>query len=98
MDGSCVTEDFVFWLIQLHHHFHNKKVMIIWDRLSAHISTQNFFEREHPGWFLFEYFPSYSPDLNPVEQCWQWMKNVVLVNFVAKDNPELHIKVVLLLK
>jgi transposase len=93
MDGSCVTEDFIFWLIQLHQHFHNKKVLIVWDRLSAHISAQNFFEREHPGWFVFEYFPSYSPDLNPVEQCWQWMKNVFLVNYVAKDNPELHIKV-----
>jgi Transposase and inactivated derivatives len=91
MDGSCVTEDFVFWLIQLHHHF-QKKVIIVWDRLSAHIAAQNFLERTHPDWFVFEYFPSYSPELNPVEQCWQWMKNVFLVNYVAKDNPELHIK------
>ena len=43
--------------------------------------------------FEFEYFPSYSPELNPVEQCWQYMKNVVLVNFVPKDNPELHARV-----
>ena len=92
MDGSCVTEDFIFWLTELHRHVH-KKVMIVWDRLSAHISTQNFFEREHPDWFIFEYFPSYSPELNPVEQCWQQMKNVFLVNFVPKDNPELHAKV-----
>lgn len=92
MDGSCVTEDFVFWLIQLHHHVNEKKVMIVWDRLSAHISAQNFLEREHPDWFLFEYLPAYSPELNPVEQCWQWMKNVFLVNFVPKDNAELHAK------
>ena len=92
MDGSCVTEDFIFWLTQLHRHF-RKKVMIVWDRLPAHLSTQSFFEREHADWFIFEYFPSYSPELNPVEQCWQWMKNVFLANFVPKDNPELHIKV-----
>ena len=92
MDGSCVTEDFVFWLTQLHHHFH-KKVMIVWDRLQAHLSAQKFFEREHHDWFIFEYFPSYSPELNPVEQCWQWMKNVFLANFAPKDTPELHIKV-----
>jgi hypothetical protein len=91
MDGSCVTEDFVFWLIQLHHHF-RKKVIVVWDRLSAHIAAQNVLERTHPDWFVFEYFPSYSPELNPVEQCWQWMKNVFLTNYVAKDNPELHAK------
>jgi hypothetical protein len=26
------------------------------------------------------------------EKCWQWMKNVFLTNYVAKDNPELHAK------
>jgi len=26
--------------------------------------------------------PSYSPELNPVEQCWQMMKNVYMANFV----------------
>jgi hypothetical protein len=31
---------------------------------------------------VFEYLPSYSPELNPVEQCWQHMKNVRMVNFV----------------
>ena len=92
MDGSCVTEDFIFWLTELHHHT-GKKVMIVWDRLSAHISAQNFFERTNPDWFIFEYLPSYSPELNPVEQCWHWMKNVQLVNFVPKDNPELHARV-----
>jgi transposase len=92
MDGSCVTEDFVFRLIQLHHHVNGQKVMIVWDRLSAHIAAQNFLEREYPGCFLFEYFPSYSPELNPVEQCWHWMKNVFLVNLLAKEKPELHTK------
>ena len=27
-------------------------------------------------------YQSYSPELNPVEQCWQTMKNVFMVNFV----------------
>jgi len=50
--------------------------------LSAHISAQKFFERVNPDWFVFEYLPAYSPELNPVEQCWQVMKNVHLANFV----------------
>ena len=49
---------------------------MIFDRLPEHISAQKFFEREYPGWFLFEYLPSYSQELNPVEQCWQNIKNV----------------------
>jgi transposase len=64
------------------HHYYGGKVMILWDGLPAHVATQTYFERERPDWFLFEYFPGYSPDLNPVEQCWNMMKNVFLANFV----------------
>jgi transposase len=56
--------------------------MIIFDRLSAHIAAVNYFERTHADWFSFEYLPSYSPELNPVEQCWQIMKNVYMANFI----------------
>jgi len=54
---------------------HTGKAMIILDRLTSHVSARNFFECVHPDWFLFaaEYrsneLPSYSPELNPVEQC-----------------------------
>jgi len=63
--------------------------MIIFDRLPSHISAQKFFEREHPNWFIFEYLPSYSPELNPVEQCWQQMKNVHLSNVVPTSVEQL---------
>jgi transposase len=79
--GAINTDDVIFYLRMIHHHYNNK-VMIIFDRLPSHISAQKFFEREHPDWFLFEYLPSYSPELNPVEQCWNQMKNVIMVNFV----------------
>jgi len=61
---------------------------MIFDRLTSHISARNYFERVHPDWFVFaaEYrsneLPSYSPELNSVEQCWQMMKNVFMENFV----------------
>ena len=79
--GAINTEDVIFFLSEIHRHY-GKKVMIIWDRLSAHISAQKFFERVNPDWFVFEYLPAYSPELKPVEQCWQVMKNVHLANFV----------------
>jgi transposase len=38
---------------------------------------------------LFEYLPSYSPELNPVEQCWQQMKNVLMANYVPMSIDDL---------
>jgi hypothetical protein len=78
-EGAINTEDMIFFLTMLHNHY-GSKVMIIFDRLTSHISARNFFEREHPQWFIFEYLPAYSPELNPVEQCWQMMKNVYMGN------------------
>ena len=67
--GSAKSEDFIFWFTQLHLLYRGQKLMIVWDGLSAHKSAQDDFVRLHPDWFLFEYFPPYSPELNPVEQC-----------------------------
>lgn len=62
--GSMKTEDTIFWLTQLHHYYQGKKVLILWDRLSCHLAAQQHFEASHPDWFIFEYLPSYSPELN----------------------------------
>ena len=59
--------------------------MIVWDALPAHKGAERYFRLKHPDWFVFHYFPTYSPELNPVEQCWNEMKNNRLSNFVA-DN------------
>jgi transposase len=84
-DGAMNTEMMIFFLTMVHDYYDGKKVMIIFDRLSAHLAADAYFERNHRDWFLFEYFPSYSPELNPVEQCWQHMKNVSMANFVPID-------------
>ena len=74
------------------HRYYGSKVMIIWDRLSSHIAAQNFFERVNPTWFLFEFFPAYAPELNPVELCWNMMKNVYMANFVPMSIEQLEEK------
>jgi transposase len=66
--------------------------MIIWDRLSSHLSARAYFEREHSDWFIFEELPAYSPELNPVEQCWNMMKNVYMANFVPMSIDDLEEK------
>ena len=80
-DGAMNTEMMIFFLTMVRRYY-GKQVMIIFDRLKAHIGDQAYFEPTRPDWFLFEYFPSYSPELNPVEQCWQHMKNVSMTNLV----------------
>jgi hypothetical protein len=77
-DGAINTEDVKMFLRQIHYYY-GTSVMILLDRLPSHLSARSYFERECPDWFLFEHFRSYSPELNPVEQCWQMMKNVLMV-------------------
>lgn len=86
--GSARTEDFIFLLTGLHH-FYGHKVVIVWDNLSAHHAADAYFEDNHPDWFEFEYFPPYSPELNPTEPCWNQMKNVYLPFFVPATDDEL---------
>ena len=46
------------------------------------------------AFLVFEQLPTYSPELNPVEQCWQMMKNVFMANFVPTCVEELESKAV----
>ena len=89
--GAINAKDVISFLTEIHRHY-GTKVMIILDRLPAHVAAQTFFECAHPDWFEFEYLPSYSPELNPVEQCWQMMKNVLMTNFVPMSIEQLDAK------
>ena len=91
-EGAMNTEWMIFFLTMVLDDYGCKKVMIILDGLSSHLAAQGYFERTHPDGFWFEYLPSYSPELNPVEQCWQYMKNVAMVNFVPMCVKQLEAK------
>ena len=47
-DGAMNTELMIFFLTMVHRYYDGKKVMIIFDRLSAHIVAQKYFEATHP--------------------------------------------------
>lgn len=89
--GAIGSLDAIAFLREIHRYY-GRKVLIILDRLSSHISARHFFEYVHPDWFEFEYLPPYSPELNPVEQCWNQMKNVLMANFVPLSVEELESK------
>jgi hypothetical protein len=86
--GAARFEDFVFLLSDIHYYYRSK-VFILWDNLPSHHAVDAYFTGEHPDWLEFEYFPVYSLELNPVETCWNKMKNDYLPNFVPTTNKEL---------
>ena len=83
------TDSLVWFLRQLHHHY-GRQVTLIWDRYSVHRAAAGFFAQHHPDWFAFEWLPSYSPKLNPVEQSWKHTKYDDLPNFIPDDLDHLH--------
>jgi len=86
--GAVRFEDFVFLLTEVHYYY-RQKVLILWDNLPTHHAVADHFEESNPDWFEFEYFPAYSPELNPVESCWNKMKREYLPNFVPMTDEEL---------
>ena len=86
--GSASTSELTWLLTELHRHF-GGPVIIVWDRLPAHVGLESKFQREHADWFHFERLPTYSPKLNPVEPVWNQLKNVELANFAPTDTKQL---------
>ena len=78
------TEHMVCLLRHLHYHYRSQ-VILVWDRLRAHLSAAAYFETHRPDWFQFEWLPAYAPELNPVEQCWNHAKYADLPNFIPDD-------------
>jgi transposase len=78
------TEQLV-WLLWLLHRHYRHHVVLVWDRWGVHQSATAYFEKHHPTWFTFEPLPPYSPELNPVEQCWTHTKYADLPNFIPDD-------------
>jgi transposase len=85
---SIRTEHVVDFLRQLHRQL-RRKIIVVWDRLNAHRSAASWFQTHRPEWFEFEWFPPYSPELNPVEQCWSHTKYHDLANYCPNDLDDL---------
>ena len=68
------------------------KILVVWDRLPAHRShwVKEFLRSETGQRFYLAQLPSYSPDLNPDEGVWNYLKRVELKNVCCHDLPELR--------
>jgi transposase len=77
-DGWCDGERTVKFLRQLKRWRADKRgrVVVIWDNAPCHTAKTVKAEAEQLGIELI-YLPGYSPDLNPVERLWGWMRDEV---------------------
>lgn len=90
-EGSIKKEQHVEFLKALRAHL-KRPLLIIWDGLKAHRSK---LVREYldstEGEVQMAFLPPYSPDLNPVEFLWAWLKRHALANFCPADLNELNV-------
>lgn len=89
-EGSIKKEQHVEFLKALRAHL-KQPLLIIWDGLKAHRSK---LVREYldstGGEVQMAFLPPYSPDLNPVEFLWAWLKRHALANFCPANLDELN--------
>jgi transposase len=65
-------------------------VILVWNGGPMHKGESiRLVERMYRGRLDFEPLPAYSPELNPVEQLWQYLKDIRLVNFTPVTGEQL---------
>lgn len=71
------SQQFILFLHQLHQAYKNKKLVIILDNGSIHrsIKVQKFVKKH--AWVELFFLPPYSPEYNPIEMFWSWLKRKV---------------------
>lgn len=73
--GTATT--FIAFLHQLHQDFPEKLLMLILDNCSIHKSKKVTHFLAKTSWVQLKHLAPYSPEYNPIERFWQWLKKKV---------------------
>src|SRR3989344_373279 len=90
IEKSTVTsKTFVDFLKQIMKNHQWRKIIVVTDNYPAHDSNyvRNFIEQNKKIIAIY-YLPTYSPDLNPDEYVWKYLKNVKLKAHQARNKKE----------
>jgi len=83
----------------LHQHFRNRRLFFIIDGAPCHkAKAVSQFVQKNSSWLSLSYLPSYSPELNPDEEVWNFAKTRRLNAVPLRDKKELHAKVAAILR
>jgi transposase len=91
-NGSIRSPQIIEFLKVLHRTI-GKKLLIIWDRLTAHRSklVRAHIEAQR-GQIALEFLPAYAPEMNPVECVWGYLKHHAMPNYCARDLSDLGVR------
>jgi transposase len=83
------AEEHIDFLKQIIKHHPYRKIIIIEDNAKPHIAKEvKNFVKENKNKLAIYYLPTYSPDLNPDEKVWKYLKNVKLKAHQARNKKE----------
>jgi transposase len=88
-EANVCAEDLVGFVRQLHRHL-RQPIILVWDRSGPHRKAARLLLRDAPRWLRIEWLPSYAPELNPTEQCWNHAKQSDLANYLPDDTCQLR--------
>jgi transposase len=90
-NGTCDSETCTQFLQQLHLRFtdETRKNVLIWDGASYHRSRKVRALANQLGFTILP-LPAYSPDLNPIEGLWKWMREEVTQHYCHATLDELR--------
>lgn len=89
--GTIATKQVLVFLRHLLRHVRGR-VIVIWDNINPHraVAVRRFVTENYRR-LSIEFLPPYSPELNPDEWLWRYLKHVELANFAPRDLAELKI-------
>jgi transposase len=83
------AEEHIEFLQQIMKHHPYRKIIVIEDNAGPHIAEEvQDFVRENKNKIAIYYLPTYSPDLNPDEKVWKYLKHVKLKAHQARSKKE----------
>lgn len=87
--GRVTSETFIDFLRQIIKNHKWRKIIVVTDNSPTHTAkaVQDFIEQNKSKIAIY-YLPTYSPDLNPDEEVWRYLKNVKLVAHQARNKRE----------
>jgi len=85
------SKTFLRFIRKLRREFPTRPILLIVDGAPIHkAKVVKAFQEENTSWFCLEILPAYSPELNPTEKSWGFVKTKKLNASQAKDKTELR--------
>ena len=90
---TFTSKIFLRFVRKLRKEFSSRKIVLIVDGAPIHIAKAvREFQKKHEFFFRLEILPAYSPEFNPTEKTWGFVKTKKLNASTATDKKELHQK------